>query len=385
MISPLLLHNGFDGLDMAYRVTLPADLHTALLMARAEAVEARRAVPLTHGGRTVLVNGHGGAGGYAFSIDTGVMGANWWFKEPGTGDAWGARVSSRALPLATRGIEAVKAEHDQFLIDLGMRFTELDRRISRIDYAIDFYFPEFLIDPAKIVTHSKRSKTIDGEISVDFRGEKINGVRIGKMPNAQIAIYDKRREILDKKKYFWWDIWQNNSKKAGIILSNKSPIWRFEFRAGKNFLEKIYARKTWEAFAANPSLVFEKIAAQTRLTIPQPDTNRARWPSAPVWTECQTRLAQIALEHVPDVDTDAIKRALFAEYLDTIGKQTVGLIISQMAAYGLSADDLPAMLEQVSLDVETALEAQAVGAETLLKQRNIATRTKQGLVANLDP
>lgn len=338
----------------------------------------RRSVPLTYGGRTFLVNGHGGAGGYAFSVDTGVMGANWWFKEPGTRDPWGARVSSRALPLATKGIETIKAEHDQFLMDLGMTFSEIDRRLSRIDYAIDHLLPDFIVNPAQFVTHSNRAKKIQTNVSLITRGNRYQGITIGKMPGAQICVYDKRREILDKKKFFWWDMWRDKAEKVGIVLSNKSLVWRFEFRAGKNFLEKIYRRKTWEAFAANPSLVFEKIAAQTRLTIPQPDTNRARWPSAPVWKECQERLAKIELEHVPTVNTKAIKQALYAEYLGTIGKQTVGLIISQMAAYELGVEDLSAMLKQVGLDIETALEAQSVSADRYLQNRAACASVKYG-------
>lgn len=379
MTEPILLHQGFDNLDMAYRVQLPTELRNRLAAAKASAIEERRAVPLTYAGRTFLVEGHGGKGGYLYSVDTGVMGAVWWFKEPnGNRDPWGARVSSRALPLATQGIEAVKAEHDQFLIELGMSFTEIDRRISRLDYAIDFYFPDFEINPAHIVCHSRKSKTVDGHYAANYRGDRITGIRIGTMPNSQIAIYDKRREVIDKKKFYWWEIWKERADKAGIQLSNKSPIWRFEFRAGKSFIDKTYLRKTWEAFAANPSLVLEKIAAQTRLAVPQADTNRARWPSAQEWAECQVLLAQLALEHTSNADTDAIKRALFAEYLDTIGKQAVGLIISQMAAYGLGADFLPDVLEQLRLDVEAHLESQSVTTDQYLQYRESLAKARYG-------
>lgn len=378
MTEPTLLYAGFDGLDMAYRVTLPQPLHDALKSARADAIEARRAVPLTYAGQTFLVNAHGGRGGYAFSVDTGVMGANWWFKEPGTADRWGARVSSRALPLATKGIEAVKADLDQFLRDLGMSFQEIDCRLSRIDYAIDFLIPEFEINPANFVTHSKRTKTIDGNYSADFRGDRINGIRIGKMPNAQMAIYDKRREVLDKKKHFWWDIWREKLNGAGVELSNKSPIWRFEFRAGKDAIEKVYQRKTWEAFAARPNIALEKIAADTRLAIPYPDTNRARWPASSVWNACQERLACISMSSVSRVDAEAIKRALFAEYLDTIGKQTVGLIVTQMAAYELRAHDLPAMMKQIQADVRAELGDKTENANQFLRDRAKTSASKYG-------
>lgn len=358
MTEPILLHQGFDNLDMAYRVQLPTDLRNKLAAAKASAIEERRAVPLTFAGRTFLVEGHGGKGGYLYSVDTGVMGAVWWFKEPnGNRDPWGARVSSRALPLATKGIEAVKSEHDQFLIDLGMSFTEIDRRISRLDYAIDFCFPEFEINPAHFVCHSRKSKTVDGHYAANYRGDRITGIRIGTMPNSQIAIYDKRREVIDKKKFYWWEIWKERADKAGIQLSNKSPIWRFEFRAGKSFIDKTYLRKTWEAFAANPSLVFEKIAAQTRLAVPQVDTNRARWPSETIWESCQELLTGIALSHNVHIDIASLKQALFSEYLETIGKQTVGLILSQMAAYSLKSEELFTMIDQIKLDAEQYLEA----------------------------
>ncbi|MBL4539901.1 MAG: hypothetical protein JKP96_14660 [Oceanicaulis sp.] len=375
MTEPILLHQGFDNLDMAYRVQLPTDLRNKLAAAKASAIEERRAVPLTYAGRTFLVEGHGGKGGYLYSVDTGVMGAVWWFKEPnGNRDLWGARVSSRALPLATQGIEAVKAEHDQFLIDLGMSFTEIDRRISRLDYAIDFYFTEFEINPAHFVCHSRKSKTVDGHYAANYRDDRITGIRIGTMPNSQIAIYDKRREVIDKKKFYWWEIWKENAEKAGIQLCNQSPIWRFEFRAGKSFIGKTYFRKTWEAFAANPSLVFEKIAAQTRLTTPQVDNNRARWPSAPVWAKCQTSLAKITFRDFVTIDTEAIKAALWSEYLQTLSAQNAGLIISQMAAYALERSDIPAMLSQLSLDVEDILEKDQDG--TLLATRRAGMKAR---------
>lgn len=369
MPPPLLLHAGFDGLDMAYSVTLPADLHRALAQAKTEAVEARRAVALTYGGQTFLVGDRGGAGGYAYAVDTGVMGANWWFKEPGTGDRWGARASSRALPLATKGIEAVKAELDQFLIALGMSFTMIDCRLSRIDYAIDFLLPEFEIIPENFVTHSKRSKTIDGNYSANYRGDRINGIRIGKMPNSQVAIYDKRREVIDKKKFYWWEIWKVNAEKAGIQISNKSPIWRFEYRAGKNFIDKTYLRKTWEAFAAIPSLVFEKIVAQTRLVDPTGDSNRTRWPNIPEWDACQAVIDKISVSQSADVDAQKIADQLRIEYLRTLEKQTVGLIVSQACAYGLGVADMPSMFEQVRLDVDEALAMKGEEADGALARR----------------
>ncbi|MBI1236321.1 MAG: hypothetical protein GC188_06515 [Alphaproteobacteria bacterium] len=363
------IYSGFDGLDMAYRVTLPGELHAALRRAKAEASEARRTVALEYKGQTFLVGDRGGIGGYAFSIDTGIMGANWWFKEPGTGDPWGARVSSRSLPLALKAIDAVKAEHDTFLLNLGMQFGEIDRRISRIDYAIDFLIPGFEIDPRLFVSHSNRTKTIDAEFSADYRGDKINGIRIGKMPNSQIAIYDKRREITEKKKKYWWDIWQEGFSDKSHELNSKSEIWRFEFRAGKNFLERQFKRKTWDAFSHNPADLFFKIACQTRLAERLNDTNRARWPNAPIWNEIQNQLSQISIaKDQIDISAEIIAQLRF-EYAETICKQTVGLIISQAAFYGLTENDLTPLIEQIKLDLAENLAANANSDHDILEQR----------------
>lgn len=376
MPNHTLIYSGFDGLDMAYRVTLPGELHAALKLAKAEAGEARRPVALEYRGVSLLVSEKGASGGYAFSVDTGFMGANWWFKAPHENDRWGARVSSKSLPLALNGIEAVKNQHDQFLRDLGMEFGEIDRRISRIDYAIDFIFPELEIDPALFVSHSNRTKTIDGEFSADYRGDKINGIRIGKMPNSQIAIYDKRREIAAKKKSYWWSIWQKSLTDKSIILNPESKIWRFEFRAGRNFLEHQFKRKTWDALSHDPAKLFSRIANQTRLADPAIDTNRARWPNAPIWNEIQDQLAQITMQKAPLELGREIILQLRAEYAETICKQTVGLIVSQAAFFGLTKEELPSLIEQIGIDVEEKLTADANSGHDILEQRRAGIEAK---------
>lgn len=379
MTSPALLHAGFDGLDLAYNTQIGSELQAALLRAKACAAEERRAQAVTFAGHTFLVESHGGSGGYTFSVNTGELGALWWFKEPRAGrDPWGVRVSSRALPLAVYGLDTVKTKLDQFLIDLGMIFNESDRRISRIDYALDFLFPEFKIEPDNFISHARRTKALDGEFSLEMRGNRFNGIRIGKMPNSQICIYDKRLEVLEKRKAFWWKIWAENAKREAVLLTNKSPIWRFEFRAGRNAIEKALKRRTWEAFTRDPAFLFRKIALETRLAIPQTDLNRARWPNAPVWDECLGALERISVFHDLNVDVDAIKAELWSAYLRTIGAQTSGLIIAQLCAYGLRSADVPAMLEQVELDLYSALEAHAERSEDYFERRTAGNRSKYG-------
>ena len=379
MTSPILLHAGFDSLDLAYNTQIGSELQAALHHAKACAADERRAQALTFGEHTFLVESHGAGGGYAFSVNTGEFGALWWFKERRDGrDPWGVRVSARALPLAVYGLDVVKVKLDQFLIGLGMSFSESDRRISRIDYAIDYLIPGFAINPDNFVCHARRSKAVDGEFSADLRGTKFNGIRIGKMPNAQICIYDKRREVIDKRKAFWWDIWANRAKAHSPILSNQSPIWRFEFRAGRNAIDKAIKRRTWEAFSRDPSLLFRKIAFQTRLALPQSDINRARWPNAPVWDQCQRELERVSVSHDANVDVAKIIAELRSANLRTLESQTVGLILTQTAAYGLKVGDIPAVLEQVRLDIEAKFRGVANTPDEMLEMRTASYQVRFG-------
>ncbi|WP_339745275.1 hypothetical protein [uncultured Maricaulis sp.] len=377
MTSPALLHAGFDGLDLAYNTQIGTELQSALLHAKARAAEERRAQAVTFAGHTFLVESHGGSGGYTFSVNTGELGALWWFKEPRAGrDPWGVRVSSRALPLAVHGLDAVKTKLDQFLIDLGMIFGEADRRISRIDYALDFLFPDYSIEPDNFVAHSRRAKALDGEFSAEMRGNKFNGIRIGKMPNSQICIYDKRLEVIEKRKTFWWDIWAKATTPQSVFLTNRSPIWRFEFRAGRDALEKALGRRTWEAFTRDPAFIFRKIAHQTRLAIPQKDCNRGRWPNAAVWNECHNELERISIAHDQSVDVAKILAELRAANLRTLEAQTVGLILAQTAAYGLTESDIPAVLDQVALDIADRAINKKGGVEAQLAERTKAWNTR---------
>ncbi|MBO6796952.1 hypothetical protein [Maricaulis sp.] len=370
MNDPILLHAGFDNFDLAYNTQIGADLQKVLAVAKVAAMEERRAQPVTFGGHTFMVEGHGGRGGYAYSVDTGELGANWWFKEPRTArDPWGVRASSRALPLAVHGIEHVKQAMDQFLTDLGMTFEEVDRRISRLDYALDFLLPGFSIEPENFVSHARRTKSISGEFSQKQRGTVTNGILIGKMPNAEICIYDKRREVIDKRRPYWWEIWEKRASEAGVALSKDSEIWRFEFRAGRKAIDALLRRRTWEAFTRNPAHIFRKLAFQTRLAEPSSDTNRARWPNARIWDVCQRELERISLDHDSDVDVSRIIAELKAANLRTLEAQTVGLVLAQAAAYGLNEGDLPTVLKQVGLDVEAALAGKVEGAGAFLVRR----------------
>ncbi len=354
MPNPIILHSGFDGLDISYQTHAPRLFLEALGKAKAEASIARQKTPITYAGHHMLVAESGSRGGYTYTVDTGALGATWFFKEnKSSADTWGVRVSSKSLPLALNGAERVKMALDAFLTSLGCEWPKTGCRVSRIDYAIDFLLPEFRLEPDLFICHSRKTKSWN-EKEIYSNASKITGIRIGKMPGSQVAVYDKKKDVLDKKKKEWWEIWENNSK---IKLNNKSPIWRFEFRLGKNAISKIYPLRLWHDAPQWAPAGFIKTANECRLVQPSPDTNRARWPSSELWQACQAELAKLVFDKMPEPELTArIMELLKSERMEGLDRQALGLLLTSAAGNGCGFEQLPEFINYIRSQHHEALQ-----------------------------
>jgi hypothetical protein len=138
----------------------------------------------------------------------------------------------------------------------------------------------------------------DEELQEGGAGHLTHALRIGKMPGKQVAIYDKRRDVIAKHKREWWEIWNANLKAAGLPPitqdGTKGAIWRFEVRAGKKCLKGAGARTLAELRDKGLSVLSE-VAATIRYAEPTTDQNRARWPDAPIWQAVRTNLKSATL------------------------------------------------------------------------------------------
>ena len=105
-----LLHQGFDGLELAFKAHLKPSLIKILERAREQAA-AQRSPQLVHvESYPMHILESGARGGYRYTCDTGPMGATWFFKVPSPSDPWGVRVSAKSLTLALTGVRAVEAD-----------------------------------------------------------------------------------------------------------------------------------------------------------------------------------------------------------------------------------------------------------------------------------
>jgi hypothetical protein len=373
MPNPIILHSGFDGLDISYQAHAPRKFLDVLGQAKVEAAATRQMTAITYAGHKVLVSESGSRGGYTYTVDTGALGATWFFKaNKSSADTWGVRVSSKSLPLALNGAERVKAALDTFLTSLGCEWSQTGCRVSRIDYAIDFLLPEFVLQPDLFVCHSRKTKSWN-EKEVYGNSSKITGIRIGKMPGAQIAIYDKKKDVLDKKKKEWWEIWTNNSD---LTLNKRSPIWRFEFRLGKNAISRHCPLRLWGNAPQWAREGLLKAANDCRLVEQGADTNRSRWQSSALWQACQVELAGMVFDKTPETALTARVMALLkAERMEGLDRQALGLLLTSAAGNGCGIEQLPEFIDYMRSQHLEALQNDPEEMKKKLMQKKATWET----------
>lgn len=124
--------------------------------------------------------------------------------------------------LATQGLGYARAYIDKTLERLGVRFKNHQVRISRVDFCVDVLAPDIELNPENFVIHSHSNRgdylTQEDDRRSNGKSGRFTSVTIGKMPGRQVIIYDKRREVIDKKKPIWWEIWNANLG-SGLITS----------------------------------------------------------------------------------------------------------------------------------------------------------------------
>lgn len=287
-----LIYDNFDGLDITFQCVAHPEILELLRNGKEEAQRNRKKVyvNISEHGHSVAVAEAGMRGGFSFQFDTGLDGAVWAIRDSANPEDWGVRVSVKSLALALYGYEGVKKHVFSFLMEVlrpyyepatdlttGEILPHPKAHISRFDYCFDFQVNDFNPSPECITTTSNRMKKAMQMHCIERSG-KIESIRIGSMPNRQLAIYNKTREIIDKHKPYWWNIWQINKDE----FSDK--IWRFEVRAGKEELNKWSARPI-QVFEEKAGDIILHILSSIRYVTPNDDSNKSRWPNADFWQD----------------------------------------------------------------------------------------------------
>ncbi len=234
------------------------------------------------------------------------------------------------------------------------------QRVSEAHWAFDFEAPGFTDDmkpgiTGNVVCHSSTKKR---EIANYSAGVKVQTIEIGsRKGNVQVQVYDKGREIKEASGKEWmvklWsrDGWSPARSESGRILN----VWRLEIRMKKEFLKQRRCNRL-EALKDNLDSLLAEVLFTRRLTRPNGDKNRARWPLHPLWSEAYRATAGMA-EMAP-LGREITLRG--DELIRMFAMQTQGLAInvSAIRAGGFDELEITRLLDDIRHDLLTRPDAE---------------------------
>tara|TARA_R110002096_G_scaffold420745_2_gene626049 strand:- start:25824 stop:26906 length:1083 start_codon:yes stop_codon:yes gene_type:complete len=316
----------------------------------------------------------GKKGGYAYIVDRGKQGAIYSFKKSPHANDWNILVKARAAMLLQHGYfrakEITLSELKGFGCVLGQE------SINRVDYCFDFLMKDFHIRPEQFIAPPMSTKTgwiggrhIDDKSMFAFRGRNLETVTVGKNPNLQVQMYDKRREAIQKKNLYWFDVW-------GIDPKDKSKqVIRIEVRAYKNHLKETWGLRTFQSiedsFGDVVSAALEKIRYldddQNYDTV-----NVTRATLHPIWLETQRAATEALFENSSGLVAGTINNKLREQYRQENNTMLAAYARRVAVEKGLTdmqiINDLPFIVQKI-IDMEISKNS-----EDYLKKTDIAAQ-----------
>lgn len=237
MIKTRTLNVSVDGLEVAFQGALSSKMLAYLQDEKLKAEEAKEEIYTTVAGLSGHILPNGAKGGYRYIFNQGLLAAKWQIKHSIDPTKWNFYAKMPSGALLDYGLKNCIAMLYDDLKSMNAKI--MGDSVSRFDVCADIEAEGFEIDPKMITAHSatsaRRHHSQDGydpdRNHIDIVGlSRIETLTIGKMPNRQIQIYDKRKQSLKKKLTHWFEVWGKSPK-------DQEPTWRIEFRAGKNHLK----------------------------------------------------------------------------------------------------------------------------------------------------
>lgn len=378
-----VLYRGFDGLDVSFAGRIKPSFCDALAAAKERAQDSCSPAYLAWNDVHLEVAESGSRGGYAYRVSTGELGATWFFKKPKRSDPWGVRASCRSFNLATKGLGGARAELYETMEALGVTLSHEGESIGRVDYAIDLLLPDFVLVPDNFVMHSS-SKRADHSECAEFRTNgksgRVTSVTVGTMPGRQIIVYDKRAEVIAKRKPAWWHIWNTTRERDGLpsldsTSAARSSVWRVEIRAGKSHLKDRWGVRTWVDLHDRFGEIASAALTAIRYAQPSGDTNRSRWPESELWATTRKQVTEDLREMNSAVPADLIKRVQLEAHDKLLPSQMVGLLTTRAAIRKVDSADLAAFAKLIGSE----LSDQIADDPPRFEQKLAKSRARYGL------
>lgn len=356
-----IVHSGFDSLYFSIRGALsPASIERFEGL-KDQAIKDDNDISFTMPDETkrFLLRPTGKRGGYTYVINTGLVGSTIAFKASLSRDQHNAFVEiSSARLLASGWKDALERALDHVKI-LGFHVIEIS--INRADYCIDFLDAKIKIDPRDFIAHSRVKKTsyyesasvsnhvgmlLDPvEVRTVSQSDRIASITLGKMPGRQVIVYNKRAEVIERRKFYWFDAWSIDR------WDDTRTVHRVEVRAGKQHLLKTGIR-TLEDFERHIGIVLKNTVKAIRWVQPiMTDGNVTRAPLHPVWaavcTRMDTALAPYAAPLTVEAITDRMRENKQLEYRQQIAGNLGGWLAVSGACMEEAKESSISLMEEI--------------------------------------
>ncbi len=325
-----VLAYGLDTLEEAFSVQICSGVLDQFEKAKAAAShlseEARRKTPvlLTVGGEDWQVSPMGAKGGVRFWLTT-----DWCQVKIRPGQSWGVSIRYSSEALWSYGPDELVARARLWLSRVveAMPITPEEdwTRVSEVHFATDIYSETFsdemgpelwesVVAPAgvKAFPIGDCSKLTDAEIkqriqsSMEERpqdffaavragmtteslscfaaGGKMQTLTVGYRKPCEIQVYDKGREIREASGKEWMlDLWERTGYWARPDDgATPKDVWRIEVRLRGDWMRDrgVVTYRDW--LERRKYLLVEALSSR-RLTRPNADSNRSRWPAHEMW------------------------------------------------------------------------------------------------------
>ncbi len=377
-----ILHSGFDGLKFTIQADIPDGFSEKLASAKQHAKETYSDCVLEFGSVSLNVTNKGARG---FTAHTGDHGAVWLFQDPQDRipNNPGITVDFRAFGLATGGLEGAERHFRDCMEAFGIKYIETQLRVARADFAVDLLAPWFEPDrEALVVPPGTKVTEYTGfdETATVASGGRVVGLRAGAVANRQLAIYDKRAEVIQQNKMGWLTIWNAALEAIGkppLDLTNRtsSQVWRFEMRLGSKQLRNRFEMRNWQNVHDIIGDAFTDALGRIRYCLPTADGNRARWPAHDLWQQFEAVVGNDLLQNCAGVKPSDVMDANRFAKMRELDAQLAGLFVTRAAISDVSADSFSDFLENHS-DVLARLVAEHT---TPLEERLAKARGKYRL------
>ena len=350
-----VIHKGFDTINLSIEANIPKEFFEFLTKEQELAADERSSRLIQYESLDFELLQYGGSG-YRFILKSGQLGVTWMFKKPNPKDSWGIYISIGSTLLATQGLGYARALINSTLDRLGVRFQSNQVSLNRADFCVDILAPDFELFPDNFVIHShtNRADHLSAADDVECNGKsgQFTSVTIGKMPGRQVIVYDKRREVIDKQKPIWWEIWNANLRRLDLPLLDRkdrrsSQVWRVEARAGKRMLKDRWQIRTWEDFDRLFGDFANEALQKIRYCEPTEDTNRARWPNHKIWDLVRETMDEDLEELCSFVEPSRVKQIDKMQHIKVMTDLIFGNALTLFALEGVKPDDLQENLRGV--------------------------------------